>query len=349
MLLGRASRQLRAVLCLVLLGGVAPAAAQQEPLGCGHPAFEHRYCAFELDGWTVRLNATLVGEQREVARAAYALLDDRLRRIVEVLPAQRVAELRRVPIWMEPKTTGAARLMYHPAGSAWAREHGFPEAKVGGVDIGDAAGFLSVRNSQPSVVLHELAHAYHDQVLGHDFAPIRDAYAHAAKSGLYEHVPRNDGNIERAYAITNYEEYFAELSEAYFGENDFFPFRRDELRSYDTQGFAMMRSAWEDRPPVAERRLAAAAAVVRSCTEEGSLRSFESRQPSLIVFRNEGERPVSVFWLDWQGVRNNRAEIPPGGLYAQRSFNTHPWLITAADGRCLGIILTEKDGSWIRL
>ena len=56
------------------------------------------------------------------------------------------------------------------------------------------------------------------------------------KSGRYDHVKRWTGAeevIERAYAMTNFKEYFAEDTEAYFGRNDFQPFDREELRQMD--------------------------------------------------------------------------------------------------------------------
>src|SRR5258707_13868882 len=81
----------------------------------------------------------------------------------------------------------------------------------------------------PVFVLHELAHGYHDQVLGFGNAEVKAAYDHAMAAKLYDKVARShveDGKpntIERAYAATNDREYFAETTEAFFGRNDFFP------------------------------------------------------------------------------------------------------------------------------
>ncbi len=44
------------------------------------------------------------------------------------------------------------------------------------------------------------------------------------------------------------QEYFSELTEAYFGKNDFFPFTRDELKQHDPAGFALMEEAWGVKP-----------------------------------------------------------------------------------------------------
>jgi hypothetical protein len=48
----------------------------------------------------------------------------------------------------------------------------------------------------------------------------------------------------RHYALSNDREYFAELTESYFGKNDFEPFTRDELRAFDPDGYAMIEQLW---------------------------------------------------------------------------------------------------------
>ena len=49
---------------------------------------------------------------------------------------------------------------------------------------------------------------------------------------------------ERAYGMNNPQEYFAELTEAYFGTNDFYPFVKPELAEHDAQGYAAIESLW---------------------------------------------------------------------------------------------------------
>ena len=48
-----------------------------------------------------------------------------------------------------------------------------------------------------------------------------------------------------AYAHTNEREYFAELTEAYFGWNSYFPFTKEELESYDPEGYNLIENSWE--------------------------------------------------------------------------------------------------------
>ena len=50
--------------------------------------------------------------------------------------------------------------------------------------------------------------------------------------------------MQRAYALTNAKEYFAELTEAYYGFNDFYPFNREQLQAFDPAGYALVEQAW---------------------------------------------------------------------------------------------------------
>lgn len=94
------------------------------------------------------------------------------------------------------------------------------------------------------MVLHELAHAYHDRVLGSDNADVLAAYQNALTSKKYESVDYNLGGKKRAYALNNADEYFAELTEAYLVENDYFPFNKSQLKDFDPIGYALMQKAW---------------------------------------------------------------------------------------------------------
>ncbi len=176
-------------------------------------------------------------------REALDLLGEKLAEVARVVPADRLKPLRGVRVWVEwDQTDGAAQ--YHPSAD-WLRRHGYNPDKAGDMEISNVVHFVQwTRDAQPMMVLHELSHAYHDKVLGDDYEPIRKAYDQAVKGGRYECVPYVLGGQKRAYALNNAHEYFAELTEAYFGVNDFFPFTRDQLRDFDPAGFRLMEDVW---------------------------------------------------------------------------------------------------------
>ncbi len=99
------------------------------------------------------------------------------------------------------------------------------------------------------VLLHELAHGYHDRVLSFQNREILEAYEHARANKLYDRVERWHGSdrpttIERAYALVDHKEYFAEQTEAYFVRNDFYPFTRRELQQHDPKMFQLLERLW---------------------------------------------------------------------------------------------------------
>jgi hypothetical protein len=152
---------------------------------------------------------------------------------------------RSVPIWFErsAKTNGAAE--YHPS-REWLKANGYNPEKAKGIEINNARNFVKwSRKQQPSMLLHELAHAFHDQVLGWEDGDVKRAFKEARESGRYEQVEHVDGRKTRSYALTNEKEYFAELTEAYFGRNDFYPFTRAELQDFDKTGFSVIAEKWK--------------------------------------------------------------------------------------------------------
>ncbi len=46
------------------------------------------------------------------------------------------------------------------------------------------------------------------------------------------------------YALNNDQEYFAELSEAFFGVNDFYPFVKAEVMQHDPDMYKALQELW---------------------------------------------------------------------------------------------------------
>ena len=53
----------------------------------------------------------------------------------------------------------------------------------------------------------------------------------------------------RHYALTDHKEFFAEMTESYFGSNDFFPFNRAELKDAEPEVYELMKQVWESPGP----------------------------------------------------------------------------------------------------
>jgi hypothetical protein len=203
------------------------------------------YDELNVEGWTVRVNQRLSQGEPQLCAKAMELLKFQLYQVTREVPKPALAKIRDVVIWVELDDKMFPGLCYHPD-RHWLGDHGLNPDKAHGVEIANAQRFLDWEHRQPWMVLHELAHAYHNQFLpgGFDNDKVRAAYQNAKSRKLYEAVLRNNGHTERAYAMTDPMEYFAECSEAYFGTNDFYPFVRVELKAHDPQGYETLTDLW---------------------------------------------------------------------------------------------------------
>ena len=74
---------------------------------------------------------------------------------------------------------------------------------------------------------------------------LKAAWKKFCDSGKYKSVLTSPGPKREHYALTNEKEFFAEMTEAYFGVNDFFPFTRAELRESEPEIYSLLREIWE--------------------------------------------------------------------------------------------------------
>lgn len=231
------------LMAAVAVAGLALAGrAAERPAAPKPEAHETR----QIEGWTVRVDARLLaGPDRDLGDRALRLLANQLYAIAFTLPSGKVERLRQVTIQLDRSHGSLVPMQYHP-NPAWLRDHGFATNLAKCVHIPTAAYFANPRDQrrQPWAVLHELAHAYHDQVLGFDHPEIAAAWKRTTDGGRFEKVLQIEGRRGRHYALTNCKEFFAEMTESYFGMNDFFPFNRAELRESEPETFALMESLW---------------------------------------------------------------------------------------------------------
>ncbi|MGE3803633.1 MAG: sialate O-acetylesterase [Gemmataceae bacterium] len=198
----------------------------------------------ELEGWTILVDPGLLA-QKELADKCFKALGNHLQRIEFIVPEERVARLKKVRIWIELENPTLKAMQYHP-GKGWLVEHGQDPRLVKHVHVPRARDLIERRTwaKHPYVVLHELAHAYHDQVLGFDDREIRAAWDAAREKGIYDKVLLFNGQTVKHYALTSPMEYFAESTEAYFGVNDFYPFVRAELKQHDPVMYSIQEKVW---------------------------------------------------------------------------------------------------------
>jgi len=197
------------------------------------PSSDTNYRIVTVRDWAIHVHKDYLRGDRAVLDNALKNVDIQLGHVVTLLPAKAVAKLRKIPIWITP---GKRTAEYHWA-RKWLIDNGRNPDMAHAVQITDIGVLARTRPTGPWVLLHELAHGYHDREVGpDDKKAVAAAYKAALKKGLYQkvlHLRRGRTSLVKAYGATRMEEYFAETCEAYFGLNDFYPFVRPELHQYD--------------------------------------------------------------------------------------------------------------------
>ena len=227
---------------LAFLGSLVLAAAA--------PAYEptSNYTIKNVEGWKVYVNNGLLrGKHADVGPKALKKLKEDLADVKARIPDRPLKELIKVPIWLEVDTTRGPHgrtptFHYHP-GKDWLKKMDFNPAKHQCVEFSRAAAYAG--RGKSSVVLHELAHGYHDRVLGFDDARILAAYKKAVAGKAYR---RGD------WARSDHKEFFCAVTQRYFGRKA----ERDRLQKEDPAIVKILRQIWgepksyPDDPPAKE-------------------------------------------------------------------------------------------------
>lgn len=199
-----------------------------------------------IEGWTVQIEPVLLeGPVESDDQRAITLLANHLQRISILVTGKTLAQLQTIPIWIEKEHPTLRSMQYHPS-KGWLENNGHDPRLARHVHIPVARHLLSRGQllKHPAVVLHELAHGFHDQILSFDEPRIIAAFEAAKRKELYTNVLLYTGKRVMHYGLTNHKEYFAEGTEAFLYRNDFFPFVRAELKEYDPAFHDILESIW---------------------------------------------------------------------------------------------------------
>lgn len=243
-------RRILLALALALQGPLVPAGAAEQTVADAPAQIAPAPLdpvGRNVEGWCVHIDPALVhGKHSKQGELALKMLANHLQRIKIVAPAAALAKLQNVEIWIERDHPRLKGMQYHPS-KDWLIEHGHDPRLTRKVHIPQAAQLLSREQmlKHPAVVLHELAHGYHDQVLDFDNPQVIEAFEAAKQKGLYQDVLLHTGANVRHYGLTNHKEYFAEGTEAFFYRNDFYPFVRAELQQYDPALHELLGRLWK--------------------------------------------------------------------------------------------------------
>jgi hypothetical protein len=216
------------------------------------------YEKFDVRGFQVLIDKDLM-DHPEQSKPLLKQLDTTLLKISQLVSPTQFAELKKTKIWVsverhrrinetaseEAGHSTQAIAVYRGSSAQELKSHSHNPDKAKSVEIFNAKLFgRAPTDLQLTIVLHELAHAYHDKVLDPHNPAIRDAYKKAMARGRYNIADARSETAGRAYAATNDHEYFAELTVAYLTKNDGFPQDRYVLAKVDPIGYALMQQIW---------------------------------------------------------------------------------------------------------
>jgi hypothetical protein len=207
------------------LAGVYLLLALTAPAVCGQairftPDPITSYDVFRRHGFKVMLSQRLADGAECLQR-----LDDRLGLIIDAVPAVHLGILRGVTVWIEPGRDGRiAPSIIDKAGAFYVpldaktdlTLYGLRAETKGGIVVLADAYLRGESGKQatdlaPGFLLHEMAHAIHDRLLGYDDTSVITAYHQAMDRKLYDTVQTRSWDqfgqvrvdLRPAYARTN--------------------------------------------------------------------------------------------------------------------------------------------------
>ena len=197
----------------------------------------------EIEGFKVYTNPKYA-EEKATWQAIY-LIEKQLKELPNFLREEHLNKLRNIPIWIEFLRREEGMMWYHVSAD-WLTKNGYIAEMEKSVEVSNVHNLLAWQHFHPYIVLHELAHGYHDLYMSQAHKKrVIQAYEQAKAGGKYEKVAHISGTLNhRHYALTNEKEYFSELTEAYFGKNNYFPFTRKDLEKFDPLGYALVAEIW---------------------------------------------------------------------------------------------------------
>lgn len=201
---------------------------------------------FNIGGFKVLVNKDSLSKP-EINEGGQ-ILEKSILELSNILTPDQLSKLKNVPIYVEYKLDPVGAVVYH-LDANWLVANGYIREMAKSVEITNIKNFIqNTKDKQPYILLHELSHAYYDLYLTTEQKnKIITRYADAVRSGIYNNVKHANGASLRHYGISSEAEFFPEFSEAYLGTNDYYPFTRADLKSYDIETYNLMKEVWGDR------------------------------------------------------------------------------------------------------
>ncbi|MDE0645469.1 MAG: hypothetical protein OXH84_04430 [Gammaproteobacteria bacterium] len=244
---------------IILLGEIFLSVQVQSHVLESNTSFIHaesdtdaEYHKHEILGFTVHILVEDVEDQPELAEQMLWYVRGQLQNLVNVLPSDKLKLLQTVEIWVNDDYDEDDEL----CGIAC-----YVPERYRGVDFfEDRAGAVIIRDFEIlldsswcctfSTMIHEMAHAFHDQFIedgfNNDF--IEETYDDAVDSGDFENnkvmYPWWDEQRRDHYGMTDEYEFFATMSQTYFLWYWVYPYNVRDLYEDFYDAYRMVVNSW---------------------------------------------------------------------------------------------------------
>ncbi len=76
-----------------------------------------------------------------------------------------------------------------------------------------------------------------------------------------------------------------------------------------------------------------------NCPNFAAFPSATTSTPATLRFTNASSVPLTLYWIDYDGVLQPYVEVPSGMTYAQPAYIGHNWVARTSDGFCMGGVI----------
>lgn len=230
-----------------------PAKADKAPAKADKPAKDEPVQGRKtkkIEGFTFLISdEALTADYSKYERSPLEVLEYECKLLTKMLSPKAVELLRRLTIFVDWDNkvslsngrSGTALASYYGGNAQQMAKEGRHPLQAKTVTIHTLKALTDQRQPKydartSCLLLHEFAHAIHDQLLSYDHSGILLAYEQAMERRLYE---------KDSYAATNHREFFAELSCAYLDRLWYYPHNRADLKKHDPVTCKTMETVWK--------------------------------------------------------------------------------------------------------
>ena len=81
-----------------------------------------------------------------------------------------------------------------------------------------------------------------------------------------------------------------------------------------------------------------------ACDRDGKAKSKNGDVKAALTVINNSDEAVKTYWLDYDGKRVFYEDVAPHTSYVQKTWLTHPWVVTSVDGDCYRfLVMNAKE------